>query len=49
MFPKFARRPTGSARDRRHDAERLAALTVSAALVVLLAACSSNEGGHATT
>ena len=49
MFPKFARGPTGFARDRRRGVERLVALAVLAAIVVLPASCSSNEAGHATT
>ncbi len=49
MFPKFARGPTGFARDRRRGVERLVALAVLAAVVVLPASCSSNEAGHATT
>jgi pimeloyl-ACP methyl ester carboxylesterase len=49
MFQRLARGPAGFACERRRATERLTALAVAAALVLLLGACSSNEGVHATT
>ncbi len=54
MFPRFARGPVGPVRDRRRvvgrrAVGRLTELSVLAALVALLASCSSSEGLPVTT